>query len=205
MLNKILSGVSAGLLISIGGTVFLSCGDKTVGSVLFSVALLCICYKGYSLYTGRIGYALRDMSKEYLSGLLLGFAGNIAGTAIGGAAIRCALPSLVEKAQTMCAAKLGQAFPQTLIRAIFCGILMYLAVTIFADKKTPIAILFCIPAFILSGFEHCVADIFYFALCGLPRYHSILSVAVFIAVAVLGNTVGALILPLLNPKERIKK
>ncbi len=201
MLNKILSGVSAGLLISIGGTVFLSCGDKNVGSVLFSVALLCICYKGYSLYTGRIGYALRDMSKEYLSGLLLGFAGNIAGTAIGGAAIRCALPSLVEKAQTMCAAKLGQAFPQTLIRAIFCGILMYLAVSIFADKKTPIAILFCIPTFILSGFEHCVADIFYFALCGLPTLQSIL----FIAVAVLGNTVGALILPLLNPKERIKK
>lgn len=201
MLNKILSGVSAGLLISVGGTVFLSCGDKTVGAVLFSVALLCICYKGYSLYTGRIGYALRDMSGEYVAGLLLGFAGNIIGTALGGAAIRLSLPALIEKSKTMCDAKLMQTVPQTFIRAIFCGILMYLAVSIFADRKTPMAILFCIPVFILSGFEHCVADIFYFALCGWPT----LKVCAFISIAVLGNTLGALILPLLNPSERIRK
>lgn len=200
MLTRILSGVSAGLLISIGGTVFLSCEDRTVGAVLFSVALLCICFKGYSLYTGRIGYALRDRSGEYFSGLFLGLAGNVVGTVLGAAAVRAALPSLVEKAQAMCALKLGQTFAQTLIRAFFCGILMYLAVSIFAGMKTPLAILFCIPTFILSGFEHCVADMFYFALCGLPTAGTV----VFIAAAVLGNTIGALILPLLNPKERMR-
>ncbi len=58
MLNKILSGISAGILISIGGSVFLACDNKYVGAVMFSVALLCICLKGYSLYTGKIGFIL---------------------------------------------------------------------------------------------------------------------------------------------------
>ena len=201
MLSKLLSGVSAGLLISVGGTVFLSCENKIVGAVFFSVALLCICYKGYSLYTGRIGYALRDLSGDYISGLLLGLVGNILGTAAGGAAIRSAIPTLVESANVSCAAKLGQTFAQTLLRAVFCGILMYLAVSIFAEHKTPLAILFCIPVFILSGFEHSIADIFYFAVRGLPDWQTI----GFIAAVILGNTIGALILPLLNPKERERK
>ena len=199
MLAKLLSGVSAGLLISIGGTVFLACDNKVVGAVFFSVALLCICYKKYSLYTGRIGYAIRDRSKDYFSGLFLGLAGNIAGTAAGGALIRVALPSLIGKAQTACGARLDQPFVQTLIRAIFCGILMYLAVSIFGEFKTPIAILFCIPVFILSGFEHSIADMFYFAVCGLPNLRTV----AFISTVILGNTGGALILPFLNPAERI--
>ena len=201
MLVKLLSGVSAGLLISIGGTVFLACDNKVVGAVFFSVALLCICYKRFSLYTGRIGYAIRDRSKDYFSGLFLGLAGNILGTAAGGVLIRISLPTLIEKAQSACAPRLEQSFWQTLIRAIFCGILMYLAVSIFAEHKTPIAILFCIPVFILSGFEHSIADMFYFAVRGLPD----LEMIAFIATVILGNSVGALILPLFNPVERIKK
>ena len=201
MLAKLLSGVCAGLLISIGGTVYLACENKVVGAIFFSVALLCICYKGYSLYTGRIGYAIRDRSKDYFAGLFLGLAGNVIGTAAGGAAIRFALPSLADAASSACDAKLAQTFPQTLLRAVFCGILMYLAVSIFAEHKTPVAILFCIPTFILSGFEHCVADMFYFAVRGMPDLKTI----AFIATAVLGNTIGSLILPLLVPKERVRK
>ena len=42
MLNKICSGISAGIMVSIGGCVFLACESKVVGAVLFSVALLVI-------------------------------------------------------------------------------------------------------------------------------------------------------------------
>lgn len=200
MLAKLLSGISAGLLISVGGTVFLACDNKVVGAVFFSVALLCICYKKYSLFTGRIGYAIRDRSKDYFSGLFLGLLGNIIGTAVCGILVRLAIPSLIEKAQAACAPRLEQAFYQTLIRALFCGVLMYLAVSIFSDHKTPLAILFCIPVFILSGFEHSIADVFYFSVKGLPDLQTI----GFLATVVLGNTVGALILPAINPKERIR-
>ncbi|MBQ7444394.1 MAG: formate/nitrite transporter family protein [Clostridia bacterium] len=200
MLAKLLSGISAGLLISVGGTVFLACDNKVVGAVFFSVALLCICYKKYSLFTGRIGYAIRDRSKDYFSGLFLGLLGNIIGTVVCGILVRLAIPSLIEKAQAACAPRLEQAFYQTLIRALFCGVLMYLAVSIFSDHKTPLAILFCIPVFILSGFEHSIADVFYFSVKGLPDLQTI----GFLATVVLGNTVGALILPAINPKERIR-
>ena len=47
MLKKILSGVQAGIMISIGGAVFLACDNRYVGAVLFTVALLNICIKGY--------------------------------------------------------------------------------------------------------------------------------------------------------------
>ena len=49
-------GVIAGILIGIGGSVYLACDNKYVGAVLFSVALLCICMRGFALFTGKVGF-----------------------------------------------------------------------------------------------------------------------------------------------------
>ncbi|MBO4453155.1 MAG: formate/nitrite transporter family protein, partial [Clostridia bacterium] len=130
MLKKIASGICSGILISIGGAVFLACDNKYVGAVMFTVALLCICLKGYSLYTGRIGFLPETHDIEYFSGLLLGLFGNAAGTVACGYAIRFALPKLGEAAEALYDAKLAQDFGQTLLRGLFCGVLMYLAVSI---------------------------------------------------------------------------
>ncbi len=195
MLKKILSGISAGILISIGGSIFLSCENKVVGAVLFSVALLCICYKGYSLFTGKIGFIPEKHDKEAVSVLLLGLFGNAIGTVAFGYMLRFAIPAFGTAAQTLCQGKLdNQALWQTFVRGVMCGILMYLAVSIFRDKKTPLGILFCIPVFILSGFEHSIADIFYFATSGIVS----LQAFVFLWTVIAGNAVGAVILPLLN-------
>ena len=60
MLRRIISGISAGLLVSIGGCVFLALANDTItkvfGATLFAVALLVICYRGYSLFTGKVGF-----------------------------------------------------------------------------------------------------------------------------------------------------
>ncbi len=198
MLNKILSGISAGILISIGGSVFLACDNKYVGAVMFSVALLCICLKGYSLYTGKIGFIPEKHDKEAFSVLLLGLLGNLIGTVACGYAIRYALPALGETAEKICTLKLEQTLPQTLIRGLFCGVLMYLAVSIFRDRQKVIGILFCIPVFILAGFEHSVADMFYFAASGIVS----LKAFVFIMIVVLGNTIGGMLLPILMKAEK---
>lgn len=198
MLNKILSGISAGILISIGGSVFLACDNKYVGAVMFSVALLCICLKGYSLYTGKIGFIPEKHDKEAFSVLLLGLLGNLIGTVACGYAIRYALPALGETAEKICSLKLEQTLPQTLIRGLFCGVLMYLAVSIFRDRQKVIGILFCIPVFILAGFEHSVADMFYFAASGIVS----LKAFVFIMMVVLGNTIGGMLLPVLMKAEK---
>lgn len=202
MLSTFISGISAGVLIAIGGTVFLSCDSRYAGALLFAVALLCICWKGYYLFTGKIGYVTEDHSAENVLRLVVGLAANLLTTLLLGLLLRYALPNIGLTAEGLCAAKLQQSFLQTLIRASFCGILMYLAVSVYREQKTVLGIVFCIPVFILSGFEHSIADMFYFGAAGKMSF----SVIGFIAAVVLGNTLGSVLLPLLNkggkPREK---
>ena len=48
------------------------------------MALLCICLKGYSLFTGKVGFIPEKHGKEEFSVLLLGLLGNAIGTVLGG-------------------------------------------------------------------------------------------------------------------------
>ena len=195
MLKKdLLSGISAGMVIALGGSVFLACENRYVGAVLFCVALLCICYKGYALFTGKVGYIPEAHGKAEWQLLLLCLLGNLIGTFICGAAVRYAIPSIGETALAICTAKLEQAALSTLIRGVFCGLLMYLAVSIFRDSKTPMGILFCIPVFILSGFEHSIADMFYFAASGIVSAKA----CGFLWIVIIGNAIGGMLLPALK-------
>ena len=206
ILQKIINGAMAGIMIAIGGSVFLACyGDgsvlnRAIGAFFFSIALLCICYKGYSLYTGKIGFIPEKHDGDAFAVLLLGLLGNLIATVGLGLAVRYAIPNICSVAEAICASKLTQSFGQTLIRGIFCGILMYLAVSIYRDKKTVVGILFCVPVFILAGFEHSIANMLYFAAAGSFS----LDTVVYILVVVLGNTIGGMLLPLLamvKPKQ----
>ncbi len=192
--RRVLEGISAGILISIGGCVYLSCANKYVGAVLFSVALLMICWKGYSLFTGKVGFIVENHTKNDFSVLLLGLLGNTIGVCALGFAVSYAIPALGEAALASCTAKLEQQFFQTLIRAMLCGVLMYLAVSTYKEEKGIAGILFCIPVFILSGFEHSIADMFYFAASGMVS----LKAFGFIWTVILGNAIGAAVLPILR-------
>ena len=171
------------------------------GAALFTVALLCICYKGYNLYTGKVGFIPEKHDQDAVAELFLGLAGNALGAALGGLALRAALPALGETATALAEGKLRQTFLQTLLRGVFCGLLMYLAVSIFKEKNTPLGVIFCIPVFILSGFEHSIADMFYFAAGGVFT----LPALGFITAAVLGNSLGGMLLPTLTGRLRLRK
>ena len=192
---NVAKGIASGIMISIGCAVYLACPDKIVGAVLFSVALLTICYFGFSLYTGKIGFIVLAHGKKEFSELLLGLLGNLLGVALCGWALMAAIPSIKETALALCNAKLaGQEWWQTFARGCFCGALMYIAVAIFKEKKSPIGVLFAIPVFILSGFEHSIADIGYFAVSGIFSWQAF----GFLWLVIVGNTVGAMILPALS-------
>ena len=203
VLKDLSDGISAGILISIGGAVFLAMLglNKYVGAILFSVALLCICYKGYNLFTGKVGFMVEKHDKDAVLTLFLGLAGNIIGTLVCGVVLSYAIPDLYAAAVTVCEAKLAQAWWQTLVRGLFCGVLMYLAVSIFKENKTALGILFCIPVFILSGFEHSIADMAYFATARVFTGAGVL----FLVMVVIGNAVGAMILPALSLVAKRKK
>lgn len=190
----LIDGVLAGAMVSIGGTVLLSCDNKVVGAVLFCIALLSICWFGFNLYTGKVGFLLADHSRANLSLTFTGLLGNALGTLLFGLLIAAALPPLREAALAACAKRLAQLPWQTLLRGFFCGMLMYTAVWSFRERKTPLGILFCIPVFVLSGFEHSIADMFYFALAGLFRLQSLW----FLLLVVFGNSLGGLFIPFLQ-------
>ncbi len=200
MLGKILNGISAGLMVSIGCAIFLACENKVVGAVLFTIALLVICFKGYSLYTGKIGFMPFSHTKEDFSVLLLGLLGNAIGMIVFGLLISVALPNLKEKAIAICSAKLTQTWYQTIIRGLFCGVLMFIAVYVYRENKSIVAIIFAIPTFILCGFEHSVANIGYFAIANMFSFEMVL----FIILVVVGNTIGSMILPYLSLAQQRK-
>ena len=196
--SSVLDGVLAGMMVSIGGTVLLSCENPVIGAVLFCVALLAICLFGFNLYTGRVGFLLKNHRREELSQTFLGLLGNFLGTLLMGLLIAAALPALREAAAAACERRLAQLPLQTLLRGFFCGVLMYVAVWIWREKNSLIGVFFCIPVFVLSGFEHSIANMFYFSLAGLFRLRSLL----FIVLVLVGNSLGGLLIPAVQALKR---
>lgn len=202
-LNYFIKAVLAGICIGIGGTVFLSCENKVVGSVLFALGLFTIVNWGLNLYTGKIGF----INKENYLEVIITFFGNFVGTnlmalAIKGTRIYPALAAKIENANIV-SAKLSDSYLSLFILAIFCGMLMYIAVATFRKKPDilgAIAVIMCVSVFILCGFEHCIANMYYFALgTGIGEY------IVPLIFMTLGNSVGAIALHhLINFESKIK-
>ena len=140
---------------------------------------------------GKVGYLYLDHSRANLSVTFSGLLGNLCGTLLMGLLIGAALPQLPETAAAACEKRLLQLPLQTLLRGFFCGILMYVAVWIYREKQSLTGIFFCIPVFVLSGFEHSIADMFYFALAGLYNGKSI----IFLLLVLLGNSLGGMFIP----------
>lgn len=202
LIRETSKGVLAGLCITLGGCVLLGCESRYVGALLFSVALLTICMFGFSLYTGKVGYIVDNHSKSDVLALLSGLLGNAIGCFIFGLLARVALPALAAKAELMVLGKLEQPFLQALIRAFFCGVLMYIAVRMYKEKGSVLGIFVCVPAFILSGFEHSIANMFYFAAALSISGESLL----YLLIIILGNSLGGWCIPLLEKltKEKAK-
>lgn len=214
--NKWLSfwvdGMLSGLMIGIGGIVNLSCENRYLGAVLFSLGLFCIVQFGYGLYTGKVGYVL-DRDKAYLGETFFTLLANAVGAALtaglmlltrfaNDATISGMDVTLMEMAQSTMQTKFDDSLLSSFVLAIFCGILMFTAVEGHrrcAKKNNFVGGVFLIvlpiTVFILSGFNHCVADLFYYFLAGCPNP---LCALCYFPVVILGNLVGGVLIPLLK-------
>lgn len=188
LLKVFISGICSGALVGIGGAVYLSCDNKYVGAVLFSVALISICYLGTYLFTGKIGFLAEKFELKTLAQLGVGLVGNFVGATLFGLLAAYAKPQIREAAITSCQSKLENDFLSAVCLGAMCGILMYVAVKVFKEFKNPIGVIFCIPVFILSGYEHSIADMFYFSAAHMIN----LDYLSFIAAVVIGNAIGAM-------------
>lgn len=194
--NIFFKAVIAGLCIAIGGMIYLSVENKIIGALLFTIGLYAIVLNGLFLYTGKVGYLVVEKDKkEYLLTLAVTWLGNLLGTGLGAVAILNTRVHLIAKnADSICEVKLGDSPLSIFILAIFCGMLMYIAVDGFKEKGNPIILFMGVSVFILCGFEHCIANMFYFSLAGAWSAKAIL----YLLIMTLGNSIGGILIPLVK-------
>ena len=201
-MRVLIKGFLAGILVSIGCVVFLMCENKVVGSFLFSFGLFSILNMKLDLYTGKIGYLVTNFNLKYALNLLIALVGNFLGTFFVSVLIRFTRLKIMDSVASVTAVKLGDSCISMFILAIFCGMLMFLAVELFRSIDSyvgkTLAVIFAVMVFILSGFEHCIADMFYFNLAGNLNLLTL-------AVLILGNSVGGTLLCFLCEKGKEKK
>ncbi|MDY3954664.1 MAG: formate/nitrite transporter family protein [Anaerovoracaceae bacterium] len=168
-MDKLLPGITAGLLIGFAGAIYERVDNHYIGAVLFAIGLIAVLEYKCELFTGQVGYLTKW--KPHLATIL---AANVFGAWIMG----MIFPMAGELA------RLDKTLPEAFVAAFGCGILMFLAVN-GAGRVWP---LLCVPAFILAGFEHSIADAFYLS---SHRAWSTESFVWLLAVAA-GNAAGAL-------------
>lgn len=199
--KKFVYSIIGGASIAIGGAAFLSVESKVVGALFFVVGLFVICTMGFSLFTGKVCYVFEN-DAGYALDLLLIWLGNIIGAFIVGEALRATRIAVIsEKAAAMCRMKLDDSLLSIFILAIFCNILIYVAVDGYRNNPHEIgkyiALFFGVTVFIICGFEHCVANMFYISLARMWSAEAL----IFILVNSLGNAVGGVLLPLAKTLE----
>lgn len=197
-----LYSVLGGMCIGIGGVVFLSCDSRVVGSVFFCLGLFAICTFGFNLFTGKVGYIFEN-PPAYTGFVLSVWLGNLIGTGIVGYAVRATrIAGIAEKAAALCQTKLDDSLLSIFILSIFCNILMFIAVDGFKNNPHEIGkyigIFLGVIVFILCGFEHCVANMFYFSAADLWSGKSLL----YLLVMSVGNACGGVIIPLCRRLKR---
>ncbi len=149
--------ILAGCCVSLGAYIYLKVGGA-LGAFMFSVGLMSVLTFGFSLFTGKIrmfGNLKQDI--PWLGSILFF---NIVG---------CALTSLlmtgdeqiVSACQQIVAKRAELGFWSSIATGAGCGFIMTLVVS--AWDKSPYPLLLGIPAFILAGLTHSIADAFYFS------------------------------------------
>lgn len=202
MLEKLVKSILAGVSISIGATIFLLCESKIVGAFLFSVGILLVMEFRLLLYTGYVP-TQRENQKfgNYVLNSTFVFLGNLIGGAItsGLLALTRLRSSLYVKTVELCTIKLSDNLLSIFILSIFCGIIIAGIVKATNLKHRVIYVAMMIATFILCGFEHVVANSFYFtASLELFTFEGLL----FMLVCFVGNFVGGLICSFVKSPEK---
>jgi len=211
ILKTFLLAMCSGICIGIGGAVYLILENKTVGALFFTVGLFTILIFGFRLYTGMVGYLfdrLLEKKPQYPGTLLCVWLGNFAGAALSAGALHLTRfqPVLKGAANAVLQAKLDDTWYSLLLLGIFCGIMMFLAVDTYQKQISTNPLLACIAVvlgvsvFILAGFEHSIADMFYAVMAG-----NVIDMLLPILIITLGNAIGGNLIPVIRWLTKAQK
>ena len=204
-LDNFLLGILAGAAIGLGGflnLLLVSTGIEALrylGGVVFSIGLFTVCFFGLHLYTGKVGYVMEN-DRSYALSLVIMYIGNVIG-AVGFGYLMFLTGAIRDTATSVALNKIvfdgevGASPLKILVYSFFCCIMVFLAVDVY--KKTnnwliKIAnLVICVALFVITGMEHCVANMFYFAFANIYATH-FLNAFLALLIATAGNSLGAL-------------
>lgn len=208
-LKVLLFGIFAGLAIGLGSLAFTVATSFAVdeagkvapewlmtGSALFSIGLILVCVLGLQLYTGKIGMVFDDREKLMENAINLPI--MLVGNAIGAFALGIIchfifmnVPEVATRIVNIANAKI--ASPHVFIEGIFCGALVYIAVYLYKNLQNwgmkIIGIIVAVTLFVYCGFQHCIANMFYFGMA----FNWNINMLWNLLIVILTNSVGALL------------
>ncbi len=170
-----LLAILAGMFIAaagVGAAIGAAAVGKLAAACIFPAGLAMVILAGSELFTGNcmmvIAVAERRLTvKKLLLSWLIVYAGNFVGgvivsaLAVYGGTFAAYYDSLIATAVAKTSLSFGEAF----FRGIMCNILVCLGVWMaFASKDAGgkvICLFFPIMVFVLCGYEHCIANMFY--------------------------------------------
>lgn len=181
--------IYGGMCIALGG--FASVGlAKPFNGIIFSAGLVMIIFLGLQLFTGNILRAKEGFSWEMLWkfwGLV--YLGNFVGCFLTAWIIILSGFNL-DAATTIATTKASLPFMEAFWRGIFCNVLVCIAAYLGKSISAPTAgkiliIMLPVTLFVISGYEHSVADMFYFSL-GKTSFFNLIPITI-------GNIIGGLL------------
>ena len=218
----IFKAILAGLAIGLGGFLYILMGflfhDKLaelghiLGSIVFAVGLLLVCSFSLNLYTGKIGLIYEDKKdKDFYIALPIILVGNAIGAFTLGFICYFIFKDTDLFAYALASADkrlvFGTAFDyiNTMIKSFLCGLCVYLAVKSFSlNRLKPLGILllvFFVFLFVYCGFQHCIANMFYFGFANKINGYTFLNLALVIIFNSLGPIVGVLFTKLVDKSK----
>ena len=211
-----LKGILAGLAIGVGGFLYvILCyaipGEfgKILGSLLFGVGLFTVCTFSLSLYTGKIGLVFEGKKDaEFYWSLPIMLVGNAIG-AVGLGYVFFAIfrnTSVMDTVATINATRLAltnfESYFLVALKAFLCGFCVYMAVKLFSlNRLKPLGILGLVVfvfLFVYCGFQHCIANMFYFGFGNAFQAEAFINLAFCIVFNSFGPIIGVLIFKLID-------
>ena len=189
--NDIFKGILGGIAIGLGCIGYLMAPDRVSGAFLFSIGLLSILNLKWNLFTGVICKSL------FVNKIGITYICNLIGIILMAIFYAVKAEGNLEAVKVLASKKMDAGHISRIFAGVLCEICIYIAVIGFNKMKSEIVkcliVIVSVMVFVLCGFEHSIADMFYMLL-GRPGFWSI----IFVIEVTIGNLLGAVLLRGLN-------
>ncbi len=207
-IKKWISAIFAGMYIGLGATTYILSGDSIFAPFIFTVGIFLVMHFYDMLFTKVFPYIILGYYKKI--DIVYAIVGNIIGGITYAFLISNTriLDKILPKIETIVDTKLSDSYISIFIMSVFCGLLVGYAVLsskkMTEDKGIAIFLnVIFIGAFVICGFDHIVANIFYYGIYIFNINFKMSMIFNFIIVFI-GNSIGGIIVGY-SEKYRLKK